>query len=883
MHVYASLEALVAASGVAVVYGLPGAGRWLAPFTTPLADHPAALNVARLVTNALVLFVPSTAMGAGLPLLALALGRSDRNFGRVLGRLYGANVVGAVLGVLATDRWLLAAFGVRGSSVVAGALDLAAAGMALSLPVFGIEGVTTSPTRDPSPRGEDPGASIAAARPLVSALLLGFCLLALEVLWLRLLTLFMSDTPSAFATLLATVLAGMSAGGWAASVWLGRSPGASAYAGFMAYGTALCALVGYIAYPSLLQRAFDASQSGSLALVIAVPLVMPASAASGALFALLGAELRESTRSDARAAGWLAAFNSIGSACGSAVAGFVLLPWLGLDRSLFCVLILYGAAGVLLTLRRPRRSSAATALAFGLCLLSFPFGAMRQKLVAASARRWMGPRDEIVAVRESPTATIVQIRHELSGMTIYDQFAQNAYSMTSNNFAARRYMKLFAYLPLAIHPGMRRALVIGYGMGNTAQALTDTRELERIDVVDTTSDLIEMTRRAQPPHGPDPLSDPRLRVHIEDGRYFLQSTSDRFDLITGEPPPPIIAGVVSLYTREYFDLARSRLADGGIVSYWLPTMDIAPSSTRSLLRAFCDAFPDCSLWHAAGPNFMLMGTRDAVGPVTEARFLAQWLDPGVTRELSGLGFELPGELSSLFIGDAQYLAEVTHDVLPLEACYRVIPTFNRRSPRRRTPPANSPRSEVTGSRVASPIATCPAPSKRWVIRATLRCGCPGCGRISSRSPKRTGDGRPWRPSRRRSARKRALLGVDPRMPLQVVWVWRMHGATKPVDRPVQRFDVFRPKGIAARKQLQGALDDMPGDGVRHAPRATRGIEGGDGRGPIGKDGRRGATRNVGHERERPDQAAPGHARAPLAHARLCISLARRHCNLDHSA
>jgi spermidine synthase len=666
LHVFASLEVLVAASGVAVVYGLPGAGRWLAPLATPLADHPAVLNVARLVTDALVLCIPSTAMGAGLPLVALALGRSDRNFGRVLGRLYGANVVGAVLGVLATDRWSLATFGVRGSSLWAGALDLAAAGTALGLPLFGIAGVTTSPTRDPSPRGEDRGSSIGAVRPLVAAFLLGFCLLALEILWLRLLTLFMNDTPSAFATLLATVLAGMSAGGWVASVWLGRSPGASAYAGFMAYGAALCALVGYIAYPSLLERSFDARQSGSLPLVIAVPLVMPASAASGALFALLGAGLRESTRSDARAAGGLAAFNTTGSACGSAVAGFVLLPWLGLDKSLFCVLILYGAAGVLLTVNRPWRSRAAAALAFGLCLVSFPFGAMRQKLVAASARRWMGPRDEIVAVRESPTATIVQIRHELSGMTIYDQFAQNAYSMTSNNFAARRYMKLFAYLPLAIHPGMHRALVIGYGMGNTAQALTDTRELERIDVVDTTSDLIEMTRRAEPAHGRDPLGDPRLRVHIEDGRYFLQSTSDSFDLITGEPPPPIIAGVVSLYTREYFDLARSRLAEGGIVSYWLPTMDIAPSSARSLLRAFCDAFPDCSLWHAAGPNFMLMGTRGAVGPVTESRFLAQWLDPVVERELSALGFELPGELSSLFIGDARYLAEVTRDVPSLE-------------------------------------------------------------------------------------------------------------------------------------------------------------------------------------------------------------------------
>jgi spermidine synthase len=671
LRVYAAIEVLVAVSGIAVVYGLPGIGRFLAPFATSLAEHPAALNVARLLADALVLCLPSTAMGAALPLLALALGRDDSNFGRVLGRLYGANVVGAVLGVLATDQWWLGAIGVRGTSLVAGVLDLAAAGIVLGLPSFGIANDATSTTiRYESTDGEAAGATsawrIGAIRPLVAAFVLGFCLLALEILWLRLLTLFMSDTPSAFATLLATVLAGMGAGGWIASAWLSRSPGASAYAGFVAYGTGLCVLVGYIAYPSVLQQSFNALQSGSVALTVAVPLVVPASVGSGALFALVGAALRESTRSDAYAAGALGAFNAIGSACGTAVAGFVLLPWLGLDKSLFCLLVLYGVAGVLLTFDRPLRVRGVAAVAFGLCLALFPFGVMREKLVAASARRWMGPGDEIVAVRESPMATIVQIRHELAGMAIYDQFAQNAYSMTSNNFAARRYMKLFAYLPLAIHPGMRRALVIGYGMGNTAQALTDTREFERIDVVDVSPDLMEMTRRAQPSRGPDPVADPRLHVHIEDGRYFLQSTPDRFDLITGEPPPPIIAGVVSLYTREYFDLARSRLADGGIVSYWLPTMDIAVSSTQSLLRAFCDAFPDCSLWQASGPNFMLMGTRGAEGPVTESRFVAQWTDPVVGPELSALGFEIPGQLGSLFIGDAPYLTEITRDVPPLE-------------------------------------------------------------------------------------------------------------------------------------------------------------------------------------------------------------------------
>jgi hypothetical protein len=114
----------------------------------------------------------------------------------------------------------------------------------------------------------------------------------------------------------------------------------------------------------------------------------------------------------------------------------------------------------------------------------------------------------------------------------------------------------------------------------------------------------------------------------------------------------------------------------------------------------------------------------------------------------------------------------------------------------------------------------------------------------------------------RSARSRARLRVDPRVPLQVVRVWRMHRATKLVDRPVERFDVFRSQGIATSEQLQGASNDVRRDRGRHAPGATRRV-GGDQRRTIGRD----MTRSVGHERERPGEAEPRQERAPAAHAR----------------
>jgi hypothetical protein len=226
-------------------------------------------------------------------------------------------------------------------------------------------------------------------------------------------------------------------------------------------------------------------------------------------------------------------------------------------------------------------------------------------------------------------------------------------------------MELFVALPLSLHPRIERALVVGYGMGNTAAALTRTPELERIDIVDISTEMLSQSRKLESHRGPSPLDDPRVRVHLDDGRFFLQLTRERYDLITGEPPPPIMAGVARLYTEEFFQLVHARLREGGVASYWLPLANLSAPSAKSIIRAFCGAFDDCSLWHGAARNFMLLGTRDLRGPSSEARFAAQWQDARAAQALARGGFEHPTQLPALFIGDARYLTALTAGAPPL--------------------------------------------------------------------------------------------------------------------------------------------------------------------------------------------------------------------------
>jgi hypothetical protein len=155
-------------------------------------------------------------------------------------------------------------------------------------------------------------------------------------------------------------------------------------------------------------------------------------------------------------------------------------------------------------------------------------------------------------------------------------------------------------------------------------------------------------------------------VHVEDGRFFLQTTNERFDLITAEPPPLRGAGITNLYSREYFQLAHDRLREGGVMTYWLPVNQLWLSETKAIIRGFCDAFPDCSLWSGAGLQWMLAGTRGLHGPVAEEPFTAQWRDPVVAPKLAALGFEQPEALGATFLADAATLAERTRDVPPLD-------------------------------------------------------------------------------------------------------------------------------------------------------------------------------------------------------------------------
>jgi spermidine synthase len=666
VRAYGLLEMACGLGGLALVLLLPRLGPAVAALLGSLGDRPVLVNLCRLAIVFAGLAVPTTAMGATLPVLVRTLSR-DAGFGPALGRLYGWNTLGAVAGAMGSELALIPALGLRGAGLAAAALNVGCGLGALALSRRLDAGAPAAVASAAGPARRPPAALLAAAA------LCGAAVLGLEVVWFRLLLLYVSAASAAFAVMLGVVLLGIGLGGLAGGRLLRAFPAAYRMVPFAALACGMAVQAAYAAFDGVRAAAgIGFTHRLGDTWLLALALMLPACALSGLLFTLIGRALDPGVAAESAAAGALTVANTAGAACGSLLTGFLLVPRLGVEGSLFVLSLAFGLAAALAlpvaggSVPR-RRALAAAGLAFAAAAALFPFGAMARDHLGAVARRFGATGERVVALREGILETIVYMRRDVVGRPVTYRLVTNGFSMSlKGDVNCERYMRSYVYWPLAVHPRPRRALMISFGVGTTATALVESPELESITFVDISKDVLEMSRLGFPPPERSPLDDPRVRVHVEDGRFFLSATRERFDIVTAEPPPLQHAGVVNLYTREYFQLVHDRLAEQGIVTYWLPVYQLDRPSTLAVMRGFCDVFADCSLWSGSGLNWMLVGTRGLRGPVDEAHFRRLWRDGGALgRGLRDVGLETPAHLGATFMADADQLRPLLAGVPPL--------------------------------------------------------------------------------------------------------------------------------------------------------------------------------------------------------------------------
>jgi hypothetical protein len=230
-------------------------------------------------------------------------------------------------------------------------------------------------------------------------------------------------------------------------------------------------------------------------------------------------------------------------------------------------------------------------------------------------------------------------------------------------------MRLFAYLPSALHSQPEDALLIAFGCGVTADALTHDVDLKHIDIVDISREAFALADDYRNAGYSNSLRDPRVSAIVQDGRFFLQASPQHYDIITGEPPPPKVLGSVNLYTEQFFSLMNDRLRDGGIATFWLPIYQLNVNEAKAILRAFHDAFPNCVIWSSSDEEWIMMGIKGPAQKIDTEQIRKFWRFGSTRDDLARIGVEVPEQLAALFVMDGDEIDRIANGTKPLTDFY----------------------------------------------------------------------------------------------------------------------------------------------------------------------------------------------------------------------
>lgn len=646
VRLYALLEAGVAVLGTLSTLALSRSAEPFAALGGTVGPLAWALPFA-------LVGAPSFLMGGTLPALLRALRPAERGVAPATGRLYAANTAGAVAGTLAVPFALVPALGITGTGVFAGGVSLAVAAAAIALDRRG-----TAPPPAPAEPGHD-------ARPRDAGFALalyaaaGGVALGYEVVWSELLVPLLSTRTYAFAVMLGTYLAGLALGSalfarlarpghdpWRAFGLLIASAGACAMAAVAALGTWLPDAQTFAGMWAMRLAGRETVEVVARFAVASFAVLLVPTTLLGAAFPA-AARLAAGPGRVAGDVGAIAAVNTAGGIAGTLLTGFVLVPRLGLVRSLGLLALAGATIGALAVLksRRPRSTAVAAALVLGVGLLAL--ATPRDRLARLLAEKRGGT---LVFYEEDAGGTVAVLEQKApAGDRAFRRLYIQGVSNSGDAPPSVRYMRLQALLPLLVHPGEpRSALVVGFGTGITAGALLTWPGLETRAV----AELLPAVVRAGPLFSGNlgAATDPRLDVRIGDGRQELLRRTQQYDLVTLEPPPPSAAGVANLYSRDFYALCRDRLAPGGLMAQWWPLPAQNDEDSRSLVRAFLDVFPHATAWSTELHEVLLLGSR---GPLElrGLRVAERFAVPEVGDALAEVGVESPEALLATFLAD----------------------------------------------------------------------------------------------------------------------------------------------------------------------------------------------------------------------------------------
>lgn len=634
----------------------------------------------RFAFSCLLLLVPTTLMGATLPVLAAALLHVEGHDTNSVTRLYACNLAGAILGTLVAGFFLLPTVGVRTTIIITACINIVVGFVAIKTQ-RGVQQQSRLSV-DKSALIEVPGPADHSYFWFFAALASGFVTISAQVAWTRVLTMIIGSSTYAFSIVVALFLVGLAGGAW----FIGRkdrSPRLRSMILIIEVLTAISLLFSLFVLnriPALLialglQLKID-SWAGLLALQIfsAALLILFPALLMGMVMPLVLVWASNQIRA-VNLVGRTYAVNTIGAIAGAFATGFILIPVASIRFTLlfaatFCVFVAVlayqpGAGRLTPLAKRCLAIGLTPVFVIVLFIVAPPMNAKDLSIgaydslvrVLAQAREGTnesgnlaGPNvHELLWYREGPTAT-VSVRRD--GDTV--SMGINGRTNASDSRYDMPTQVMLGQLPMQLATQRRNALVIGFATGVTVGSILQS-PIESVTCVELEPATIVASQYFNHVNN-RPLDDPRTKLIIDDARTYLRVTPERYDVIVSEPSHPWVPGVANLFTREFFELGRSRLSEQGVFVQWLQMYQLSTDSLRSVLATYAQVFPHVQVYRVGGvqqgKDLLLVGSMQPLDILSSMR---RAFDPQAMRELARINLGPDEALRSWFICDEMRL------------------------------------------------------------------------------------------------------------------------------------------------------------------------------------------------------------------------------------
>jgi spermidine synthase len=552
-----------------------------------------------LASAFVALALPTTLMGATLPLLARHAVHSEQQIGRRIGALYASNTAGAVAGALAAAFWLLPNLGLSRTVWVGAAINFMVFLMAALIATRATPvAFPFTPTRErvtqPSERPWPPSPQWVLPLMFASGAVSFFH----EVLWTRMLSHVLGSSIYAFGVMVASFLAGIAVGG-AAGALLARERRTSAL--FLAIAQLACAAAAAGAYLGL--QFLLPEKAGLLGnAFFAAGLLLPLTLAIGVTYPLAVRILAEDAERAARASARVYAWNTVGAIAGALAAGFIAIPMLRFEGAAQVAVIgsaILAVAALVLLVPPPRvLAGAVTAAALAAVVLFQP---QRPDRLLLTSPLNLGSHGRILHYDVGRSASVVVLEQD-GGLVMRTNGLPEA--LMDKPGSVPRFSGEYWMSPLAViaRPRTERMLIVGYGGGVTVDGVPPS--VAHIDVIELEPEVIEANRAVASLRKRNPLSDERVNIVTNDARGALALTSRRYDAIVSQPSHPWTAGASHLYTREFMLQARQHLNDGGVFVQWMNVTFLDEALLRSLAATLLDVFEEARIYRP-DPNTLV--------------------------------------------------------------------------------------------------------------------------------------------------------------------------------------------------------------------------------------------------------------------------------------